>query len=677
MQFYKISFEIVLGEEKGKSGRDRYYFKVMQEEARSLLSEKVETYNQKYGDRYIFLSNVYDLKCQLGLFLNHAISVNEEIGTFLSASGVTARRLDVNEVTFDTFHQLLREADRNRYIISDQCLLEAFGIGPLVGCYDDSISLKEAIVSEKADKKSIYKDGQRLISMADSLIPELDRIFIGEKQSVFVGHPVNYIIETDDAVVQRETVHVLLNALWNMGRLENKRYTELTVRRKNRVVKNQIEAIFKSNDRGAIVVKLDTDIKFNDDNDADYGDFEGLEYICKTAKTNCRNVLTIFCLPRCTVNIKDKVYVNMGDCTFVEMKDGLFDFKKSKKYLREKSKYSNVEYDEELFRTLKQGHLYLSTDLNSIFDEWYVDKLKNEIFSQYKDFEKIDKKILKEKPKGSAYDELNQMIGLDLAKKIINQALDSHKAARIFKDKGLVSDSESRHMIFTGNPGTAKTTVARLFARIMKDNDLVERGQMIEVGRGDLVGTYLGQTAPKVQKRFKEAEGGILFIDEAYSLVDDRNGSYGDEAINTIVQEMENHRNSVIVIFAGYPDKMEWFLDKNPGLRSRIAYHVHFDDYTPDELCKIATLIAHKKGLKLDDSATLKIHELMERAVSEEDFGNGRYARTIIEKAKNLHDSRLVRMNVDSVTRDEIVTLSADDIEIPADGKPSRTIGFV
>lgn len=124
---------------------------------------------------------------------------------------------------------------------------------------------------------------------------------------------------------------------------------------------------------------------------------------------------------------------------------------------------------------------------------------------------------------------------------------------------------------------------------------------MIEVGRGDLVGKYIGWTAPTIQKKFKESEGSVLFIDEAYSLVDDRDGSYGDEAINTIVQEMENHRDNVVVIFAGYTDEMEHFLQKNPVLRSRIAFHVPFQNYSVNELCDIAKLIAKKKGLSFEE----------------------------------------------------------------------------
>ena len=168
-----------------------------------------------------------------------------------------------------------------------------------------------------------------------------------------------------------------------------------------------------------------------------------------------------------------------------------------------------------------------------------------------------------------------------------------------------------------------------------------------------------------------------MFIDEAYSLVDDRSGSYGDEAINTIVQEMENNRDDVIVIFAGYPKKMERFLQTNPGLRSRIAYHVKFEDYNIDELCDIAKLLAKNKGFILSDGAILKIRTVMERAVQQSDFGNGRYVRNVIEKAINTQSSRLLRLDYDSVTAEDVRTITEEDIEIPEDNTENvRKIGF-
>lgn len=151
------------------------------------------------------------------------------------------------------------------------------------------------------------------------------------------------------------------------------------------------------------------------------------------------------------------------------------------------------------------------------------------------------------------------------------------------------------------------------------------------------MGKYVGWTAQTVQKKFEQADGGVLFIDEAYSLVDDWDGSCGDEAINTIVQEMENYRDDMVVIFAGYPEKMGDFLQKNPGLRSRIAYHVPFADYSAEELCDIAELIAKEKGLRPDRQAKERMTAIMEVIVmqKQDDFGNGRFVRNMIEKGEN------------------------------------------
>jgi SpoVK/Ycf46/Vps4 family AAA+-type ATPase len=179
-----------------------------------------------------------------------------------------------------------------------------------------------------------------------------------------------------------------------------------------------------------------------------------------------------------------------------------------------------------------------------------------------------------------------------------------------------------------------------------------------------------------VKKKFKEAKGSVLFIDEAYSLVDDRDGMFGDEAINTIVQEMENHRDDVVVVFAGYPDKMEKFLQKNPGLRSRIAYHVPFDDYNVDELCDIADLIAKKKDLVLADDARAKLREVFAVALQDDDYGNGRYVRNILEKAKMKQASRLVAMDYSAVTSEDVRTIVASDIEMPVKKAKQTRIGF-
>ena len=157
-------------------------------------------------------------------------------------------------------------------------------------------------------------------------------------------------------------------------------------------------------------------------------------------------------------------------------------------------------------------------------------------------------------------------------------------------------------------------------------------------------------------------KGSVLFIDEAYSLVDDKDGLFGDEAINTIVQEMEKNRDDLIVVFAGYPDKMEGFLNKNPGLRSRIAFHIRFDDYEPQELLSIADMIANDKGLVLSDGAKDKLKTTFEKVITQNDFGNGRFARNIIEKAQMKQLDRIVKMNFDDITDETVSLILAEDI---------------
>ena len=337
-----------------------------------------------------------------------------------------------------------------------------------------------------------------------------------------------------------------------------------------------------------------------------------------------------------------------------------------------------VRVDKKLFDRLEDEKTYLATELKGYFDEWYDCKLRSTVYPQYKDVAIASRTVIKAKPKGSAYDELYEMIGLAEAKRVINKAVSYYKMQKLYHERGFKADHPAMHMMFSGNPGTAKTTVARLFARIMKENGLLSKGHLVEVGRGDLIAKYVGWTAQNVQSKFKAAKGGVLFIDEAYSLVDDRDGSYGDEAINTIVQEMENHREDVVVIFAGYPDKMEGFLQKNPGLRSRIVFHVPFADYSTDELCEIAKLIGRSKGMRITGDAMDKLKILFEEARARDDFGNGRYVRNVFEQANMNQASRLMECELDTISDREVFTITADDIVVPSVARTNiqRKIGF-
>lgn len=295
-----------------------------------------------------------------------------------------------------------------------------------------------------------------------------------------------------------------------------------------------------------------------------------------------------------------------------------------------------------------------------------------------KDILDSEEKVKEIRKEGEAQAELDRMIGLSSVKKIMNRIIATFKMNKFYSENGIRRDKPAMHMVFTGNPGTAKTTTARLVADIFRDERILPSGQFVEVGRSDLVGEHVGSTAIIVKKKFREAQGGVLFIDEAYSLCDSLKGGYGEEAINTIVQEMENHREDTVVIFAGYPNEMKAFLDRNPGMASRIAFHVEFEDYTPDELCDIAKLMLDKKNMSITDEALLKLKRTCEKASKNKSYGNGRYVRKLIEEAEMNLASRVSSSLNGNVDISYITTIDASDIEVCEEEAEDRTyrMGF-
>ncbi len=489
--------------------------------------------------------------------------------------------------------------------------------------------------------------------------------------------PVKYIIETSAEEVRDDTKRLLASALYSNNRVINSRYGTLSICADRFLLwHSDFQLVYRCAEGSMLFIDL-SELVDRDEDDIVDGAIQILEGICSCAKEKADEVLTVFMLPEKSEVLRKKIFDLMEIGAFVTIREEGMSYDNAAAYLKKKASKKGVRADKKLSGFLDRDKTYYVKDLNRIFSEWFDDKLRSGIYRQYSDVASIRKATKEKEAKGSAYPELEKMIGLRSAKKIINEAISLHKAQKVFASKGLKKIDMSMHMVFTGNPGTAKTTVARLFARILKENGIIESGNIIEVGRGDLVGKYVGWTAPAIQEKFKAAMGGVLFIDEAYSLVDDRNGSYGDEAINTIVQEMEIHRQDVIVIFAGYPDKMEQFLDKNPGLRSRIAFHVKFEDYSADELCDIAELLASGMGLRIDPKAMPKLHDIMEQASAQRDFGNGRFARNVIEKARMAQAERLIGMDFDAVTAEVVATICEEDLE-DIDYRPAKrnVIGF-
>ena len=258
--------------------------------------------------------------------------------------------------------------------------------------------------------------------------------------------------------------------------------------------------------------------------------------------------------------------------------------------------------------------------------------------------------------------DLHALTGLATVKNEVDDLVAFLKVQGIRKDRGMAPSSISRHLVFYGNPGTGKTTVARLLSKIYASLGFLSKGHMVETERSGLVAGFVGQTALKTREVCDKALGGVLFIDEAYTLVGKEN-DYGQEAIDTLLKFMEDNRDDLVVVVAGYPEKMAGFLNSNPGIRSRFTRFMNFQDYSPDELSSIFAGFCNEGGFTLSDGATAKAKGIFEEQFLQRDetFGNARFARNLFEQCLVRHARRITR--ADNITDGMLTTLEEDDVE--------------
>ncbi len=259
---------------------------------------------------------------------------------------------------------------------------------------------------------------------------------------------------------------------------------------------------------------------------------------------------------------------------------------------------------------------------------------------------------------------LNQLTGLTKVKEDLHSLINLLKVHKIRAQRNMPQASVSLHMVFSGNPGTGKTTVARMLGKIYKAVGVLEKGHLVEVDRSGLVSGYVGQTAMKTKQVIENALGGVLFIDEAYALTSNTGGNdFGTEAINTLLKAMEDHRDNLIVIVAGYTDLMQEFLDSNPGLRSRFNKQIIFEDYSPEELMNIFNGMCSEAFFRLTEKASERVQEFFTNRVYQHlpSFANGRDVRNYFEKALTNQANRLATMV--SVTDEDLMTITEEDVK--------------
>lgn len=317
-------------------------------------------------------------------------------------------------------------------------------------------------------------------------------------------------------------------------------------------------------------------------------------------------------------------------------------------------------YNKEYENTYRKRMLRIATvianadgKVSSVENEWL-----DSIMNPYGNESTSDEGKIIENPD----EKLNSMIGLSNVKNEIITLRNFIIMKKRREDEGLKSPNISYHCVFTGNPGTGKTTVARLLAGIYKDLGVLKKGHLVETDRSGLVAEYVGQTAVKTNKIIDSALDGVLFIDEAYTLTNGGTNDYGPEAIATLLKRMEDDRDRLVVILAGYNQEIESFIHSNPGLRSRFNRYIHFEDYTAEELYEIFCLQVRRNEYKLASDASLYLKELLTAAVDNKpkDFGNARYVRNLFEKSIEAQANRLA--SATKLTREELILITKEDL---------------
>lgn len=292
----------------------------------------------------------------------------------------------------------------------------------------------------------------------------------------------------------------------------------------------------------------------------------------------------------------------------------------------------------------------------------------------------IDK--TKNEKKNTALVELNGLVGMEETKRQLNKFVVFFRMQKIALMRGITGSMVNSNMVFVGNPGTGKTEGARIFAKLLAEVGITKKELFIECGRADIVAKYAGHTAKNVKALVKKAIGGVLFIDEAYSLCEEsERGNFGEEAINTLLQEVENHRGELVVILAGYPKPMQEFLDSNPGLKSRFPNVIQFPDYSAEELYEISAQIAKRNGFSFSQDVKDKLIPIFNNAIKIENYGNARFARNMVEKAELNRAENLAKKykDLNQLSNEQLFTLTANEFDMPRlveDCVSKRRMGF-
>lgn len=685
MLFYKfqITCELKVDKVGGSSSEAKRAFKFHLGDLSAALSEGID------GERVKVLihrarQNIFQMLVAVDGFNELTVAkltrLLEKFFTERDEFGVKGVKIkDLTEITAMKFSKIFERASR-----SDNFNFDYYQINQDLGldCLENrTFRLTEAICPVKRlSFESAKRDAQNLLA-DETFKEEFERIYSKENARHFYGQPVHYKIFAGNTSAALSLSNLLVATLYTNKRLISRRLNIITNITDNCYDESDFERILENAAGGTVVIEMSGE-RVNTGQFA-HAYEQVIEFISAVVKRYQRNTLCIFIelvdkpgfAPQLTARLQDDLHI-------IELHEGAGNRDTALRYLKDlmdgSESVMSLYTDEELLEAMGDKLTFSASDIFNIREKLFNSSLKNKTYPAYREVDRL--KIKGAEKSNDAYSDLREMIGLTEQKALIEQIIAAHRVQKMRMDMNLDKQKAALHMSFTGNPGTAKTTIARLIAQVLSRDGVLKTGRFIECGRADLVAKYVGWTAKAVRAKFQEARGGVLFIDEAYSLSDGEHATFGDEAINAIVQEMENHRDDVIVIFAGYPDKMKAFLDRNEGLRSRIAFHVKFPDYTPEELMDIFKLMAKRRGFEISNEVAEHCRKIFKRIAKKKNFGNGRFVRTLLEQAWLKQAQRIVKENEDGeVTREDLTRFKVEDFDVNVEKKytDERKLGFI
>lgn len=600
------------------------------------------------------------------------------VQAFMAALGNFHANESVQAIREDESVDLLLSAFRRGYVQDVDAVLDALGLFRLRSVLGDIGVIRQPVSTERLLSQA------RAIPCLPGLSQEVERVLQTSDAWRCPGHPVHYLLEMEKGRERQEAVEVLLESLYAMRRLQRRRFQIMRFPVQGSITPGVITKVIEGCAGGALILDFGVD----DARMIDRGcseRFEVLEALEAFRKYE-RKVLGVVCCPPGWNAVGNLLRETVPDVAFLVIRQEGFSREEALERLSLLAVQAGAEPDEQLYASVGHGDRSFWPDkLEASFGSWYGGYLRRVVYPQYDDLSGVvnGSAASGEKEgvvcnKISAYDKLQAMVGLRDAKQAVAQVLAAHRADKLYREHGMPGGVRPMHMVFAGSPGTAKTSVARLYAQILKEEGVLSQGGLVEVSRSDLVGKYVGWTARLVKENFEKARGSVLFIDEAYSLFDGRFGSFGEEAINTLVLEMENNRDDTVVILAGYLDRMEELLRQNPGLRSRFGFQVRFDDYSPEEMMTILRVMAEERGFRLNDGVSAHVLPLLEQASRTPNAGNGRFVRNLLDKALMRQSERLLALAPEDLTDNAVRTLAEGDFAMPQilPMAPMPLIGF-